>query len=268
MAAQRMQWIVFSDLDATLLDHNTYSFAAAQPALERLAALEIPVILNSSKTCPEMLALRHRMGNVHPFIIENGAAAIIPAGYFGQADEERLNFSTEYTTILKVLDVLREQGYRFRNFAALDAADVSALTGLDMDDAAMAKARFASEPLLWDDTEHRLQEFKHHIEQQDLKLIKGGRFYHVTGLFDKSTAIQNIVDRYHAQDPDCTMVSIGLGDSPNDLAMLETVDIPVVIKSARSNEMQLRNPNAIFSVAEGPQGWNEAILNILKKYGL
>ena len=42
--------LVFTDLDGTLLDHHSYSHAAALPGLERLRGLEVPVIPVTSKT--------------------------------------------------------------------------------------------------------------------------------------------------------------------------------------------------------------------------
>ena len=96
------------------------------------------------------------------------------------------------------------------------------------------------------------------------KLIKGGRFYHVIGLFDKGQAIDASRDFFAKKYPNKQVVTIGLGDSPNDLPMLETVDIAIVIKSGRSAEMKLNNTRAIFSTKEGPAGWNEEILKLLE----
>lgn len=50
--------LVFTDLDGTLLDHETYSFEAARTTLERLEKLSVPVVFNSSKTAAELLPLR------------------------------------------------------------------------------------------------------------------------------------------------------------------------------------------------------------------
>ena len=52
----RPHLIIFSDLDGTLLDHDDYRWQAADPALARLRAANIPLVLNSSKTVPEILA--------------------------------------------------------------------------------------------------------------------------------------------------------------------------------------------------------------------
>ena len=68
----RKRIVVISDLDGTLLDHQTYSFAAALPAVRRLERLRIPLVLNSSKTRPEMEAIRGQLANCAPFIVENG----------------------------------------------------------------------------------------------------------------------------------------------------------------------------------------------------
>jgi mannosyl-3-phosphoglycerate phosphatase len=74
--------VVFTDLDGTLLDHNTYSWDAARPAIERLKLCEIPLVLVTSKTRAEVELWRNQLGNHHPFVIENGAATFIPRDYF------------------------------------------------------------------------------------------------------------------------------------------------------------------------------------------
>ena len=51
-------FVVFSDLDGTLLDHSTYSWKAAAPALAALRDRGIPLILASSKTSAEIAESR------------------------------------------------------------------------------------------------------------------------------------------------------------------------------------------------------------------
>ena len=74
--------IIFTDLDGTLLDHYTYSFDAALPALKLLKEKNIPLIICSSKTKREIEYYREKLDNRHPFISENGGGIFIPKGYF------------------------------------------------------------------------------------------------------------------------------------------------------------------------------------------
>jgi mannosyl-3-phosphoglycerate phosphatase len=75
-----MMWIVFTDLDGKLLDHDTYSFEAAMPALAHLRRLQARVVLLSSKTLQEVLFWRTKIISNHPFAVENGGAVFASDG--------------------------------------------------------------------------------------------------------------------------------------------------------------------------------------------
>ncbi|WP_257266835.1 HAD hydrolase family protein [Endozoicomonas sp. ONNA2] len=72
MAVKAPRLLVFTDLDGSLLDHDHYGWAAAQPALELLGEREIPVVFNTGKTLEEVLVIQRQMGIDQPFITENG----------------------------------------------------------------------------------------------------------------------------------------------------------------------------------------------------
>jgi len=59
--------VVFTDLDGTLLDQETYSWEAARPALELLERQRIPWIIVTSKTRAEVEVLRREMGGDRGF---------------------------------------------------------------------------------------------------------------------------------------------------------------------------------------------------------
>ena len=50
--------VIYTDLDGSLLDHDSYSHAAADALLVELEAHGIPVIIASSKTRYEQTSLR------------------------------------------------------------------------------------------------------------------------------------------------------------------------------------------------------------------
>jgi len=62
MAANSGMLVVFTDLDGTLLDEETYSWEAAEPALAMLRERGIPWVMVTSKTRAEVEVLRERMG--------------------------------------------------------------------------------------------------------------------------------------------------------------------------------------------------------------
>ncbi len=76
------QLLVFSDIDGTLIDFATYSYAESTPAVTALLARHIPLILCSSKTRAEQESLRRDLFIPDPFIVENGSAIFIPPGVF------------------------------------------------------------------------------------------------------------------------------------------------------------------------------------------
>ena len=47
-------YIIFTDLDGTLLDHRTYTYEPALEALSVIKSHQIPLILTSSKTKAEI----------------------------------------------------------------------------------------------------------------------------------------------------------------------------------------------------------------------
>ena len=79
--SQAIRRLVVTDLDGSLLDHHSYDYGPAEPAMAALEASGIPLVLASSKTRAEIRALRDALGNRHPYIVENGAAVIFPDGY-------------------------------------------------------------------------------------------------------------------------------------------------------------------------------------------
>ena len=263
--------LIFTDLDGTLLDHQSYSWAAAQSALSLIAERGIPLIFNSSKTRSELLELRKQLANHHPFIVENGSALYLPEGYFS-ADAgglgggfERQLFSLSRSRILQQLLELREgYGFRFRGFDDMSVAELAAVTGLSPGQAEKAKQRDCSEPVQWQDSDAALQTFRKRLEERGLRLLRGGRFLHVMGATDKAEGIHWLLRRFRERWPEREFVSIALGDSPNDRGMLEAVDIAVVIEPERGEPLQLNGPGTVlYPGVKGPAGWQLAMSQLL-----
>ena len=76
------KFVIYTDLDGTLLDHVTYTFHPALDALEFVEKKNVPLIICTSKTRLEIEFYRKLLHNKEPFISENGGGIFIPEGYF------------------------------------------------------------------------------------------------------------------------------------------------------------------------------------------
>ena len=149
--------IIFTDLDGSLLDATSYSFEAAKDALSAIARLGAALILVSSKTRSEMEPLRLRLNHLHPFIVENGGALLIPNGYFPFPIEDStpngeynvVEIGAPYSSLRTALGEIAEAlGCRLQGFGDLSAEEVAQLTGLSSADALRATQREYDEPFV------------------------------------------------------------------------------------------------------------------------
>ncbi len=263
----RHQPIIFTDLDGTLLDHHTYSWAPAQPSLFKLKELDIPVIICTSKTAAEVKELHHALQLTTPYIVENGAGIIFPPEGPGERQTAHF-FGRPYQELTQLVHQLRnKKSYRFSGFSDFSTADVMAETGLDHDSATAAKDRLFSEPIRWSDTSEALERFRHDLASYKLQLLRGGRFYHILDAqADKGTAVHWLTRYFRQQRPKQRWFSVALGDGPNDQAMMEACDLAVVIPSQSSVAPKPRRGKILHAKLPGPRGWNQAIHDILLLY--
>ncbi|UZJ46134.1 HAD-IIB family hydrolase [Marinimicrobium sp. C6131] len=267
--------VVFTDLDGTLLNHDDYDWSAAKPALAALKKRRIPLILVSSKTDVEMLELRRALGNTDPLVCENGSLLLIPEDLLEalgvSADPRSISGGYHYEyrglpreQILTLLNDVKTD-YRFTGFAWMTDDDIAQHTGLTLEAAHLASLRKASEPIVWRDTPEALEAFTERLTRHKLRVVKGGRFYHVMGQCDKGDAVRYLQKCYEHHFG-AVPFSIALGDSPNDLDMLNAVDAPAIIP--HSDGSRLKDPalkRAFVAPEEGAAGWNTAVLTLIDR---
>ena len=262
--------IVFTDLDGTLLDPQTYAWEAARPALEELKSRGVPCVPVTSKTRAEVEYWRRALSIGGPFIVENGGAAYVPEGWFpfripGAASRdgyEVLEWGTPYPLLAAALDESAQSaGCDVEGFHHMDARAVSQICGIPLEQAVLARQREYDEPFCILDPA-LARRLLAELEGRGLHWTEGGRFHHVLGANDKAVAVQAVArwfSRLHDQ-----VTTVGLGDAPNDAGFLEAVDIPVVVRSRASSALLDRLPHAWLTAHAGPRGWNDAILALLR----
>jgi len=264
--------VVMTDLDGTLLDHETYSFAPAVPVIARLKSAGIPLILNTSKTAAELKILRESITNVDPYIVENGSALIVPAGYFSALENNTAQkmgdevhvLGASRLEILPIIQKIRtEDNFLFSGFADMEVSEVIASTGLPEAAARLAMTRDFSEPLIWQDSAHQLRKFEALIANHGLQLLQGGRFVHVIGACDKGKCLHWLRKRF-SDLCGAAPAFVALGDSQNDVAMLNAADIAVIVRSSHHAPPDLeKRSSVLITEANGPQGWADSLTQIL-----
>lgn len=268
--------IIFTDLDGTLLDRETYSFEPAQPALRLIRMRGIPLIFSSSKTRFEIERYRTKLENHHPFISENGGAVFIPKGYFSFSfpyDRESakyfvLELGVFYPVILEVLEsVKQETGMKITGFSDLTEEELSSLTGLSPEEAHFAKRREYDEAFLVEGGPKEVEEVKKRIEEKGMHYVWGGKFHHLLGKNDKGKAVELLKELY--ENEFFSISTIGIGDSLNDLPMLRVVDQPVFLRGEENLPFAFPPEIRHLTVIEGngPQAWNEAVLRVILHEG-
>lgn len=272
-------YLVVTDLDGSLLDHDTYSCGPALPMLEQLEALRIPVVFASSKTRAEILALRAGLGNEHPFIVENGAAALIPARYFTRMPEgcvERngywvRDFAPPRAAWTALLDSLRGRWPgAFQDFSTAGVEEVMAMTGLSRDAAVLANEREYSEPVQWRGTDRDLDAWLVAVKEGGAQASRGGRFISIAGDADKGRAWCWLREVYALAAGGAQIYDLGLGDGQNDVPLLEVTRTAAPIP-ARGRPLPALERNAGVLVADGlygPEAWAHSTREWLRElYG-
>lgn len=257
------RWLVVTDLDGTLMDHQ-YDWSAAQPALNALQAADIPLILNSSKTLAEMAALSRELSPGTPLVSENGGIAAIPksdgSGY------ECHNTSLPRSRILDVAHQLRsEYKLKFEGFADWSPKALSDHCGLSPEAAILALDRHATEPIIWSDSDAALERFREGMGAEGIRLVRGGRFFHLMGDIDKARGMERVRSWYADTHPASSWRTLALGDAENDRRMLEQADLGIVIPATDGSYLCPETDTLRHAPAPGPSGWNLAILDWLNQ---
>lgn len=264
-----------TDLDGTLLDHDTYDWRAAAPALAELARRGLPLVLASSKTVAEIVELRSELDLRSPVIAENGAVVALPddtlphAGDAEGIDDLRLHvLGAERGAFLPVLhDARRKHHLPFEGFADWSAEEVADRTGLPLARARLALERRGTEPVAWSGDAAGLSFFRTLLANEGLDLLAGGRFHHVSGGSDKARALAWLRRRYSEAWPASGTTVVALGDSPNDATMLSAADVAVVMPARTPRPFEVSAPRVLRAEREGPRGWSDSVLELLRAVG-
>ena len=188
----------------------------------------------------KLLICKRKFNTNFPFICETGGG-IYHKNLFNQcSDELREGYSIMYESkkIEMFREIIKEEIQKnFKNdldmFDDLCLDEKSRLSGLKGDDLHLASKRDFSVLINWKSDEGRYSKFESVLHGYGLKLIKGGRFCHICASHDKGQAVKFFLKQIKSSGMYNKIITIGIGDSTNDLEMLSKVDHACVVKSER-----------------------------------
>jgi len=256
-------WIV-TDLDGTLMDEN-YDISPAKKTLNLLSEMAIPVIPCTSKTASEVRYFRNENGLSDPFIVENGAA--IYGTYINKTSEWELILGKSYKQLRLILKNLsRELNYNLIPLNDLSKKEIFELTGLSEQGINRALDRHWSVPFL-NPPEYIFEKLKLICESYKVHVFKGNRMSHLLSSESHKGQAVNKLKR-HLQNQDVKIIA--LGDSQNDLPLLEYADISIVIPSKTGPNKYLQHgiDNGSFILAKAPhaEGWSTSVEEVINNF--
>ena len=263
MSNKSKYWIV-TDLDGTLMDEN-YDISPARKTLNTLNKLHIPVIPCTSKTASEVRYFRKENNLFDPFIVENGAAI------YGNdnSNEWKLILGKSYHELRIVLNNLSEiVNYKLTPLNDLNRNQIFELTGLSDQGMIRALERQWSVPFL-NPPESIFTKINSICDSFDVHVFKGNRMSHLlSNKSHKGEAVNKL--KLYLNNKDVKIIA--LGDSQNDLPLLEYADISIVIPGKNGPNKYLKRgiDKGIFKLASEPhaKGWSNSVENIINNIDL
>lgn len=269
--------VVFTDIDGTLIDAFTREYGRSTELVKRLSESSIPVVLCSSKTWSEQNAIRNDLDlEREPFIIENGGAIVIPDGYFDAGDLDRygarpvnghwvIELGKPSSQIRNALQEIRKTtGIYFKGVSDVSIDELAKIVGMTHAEAERMSRRQYGETILQIDKEEKARFEQVLREGPALQVIHGGRYFDVTAGNDKGKAVQILKDLYRKKLAG-RLIFIGIGDSSNDIPMLKSTDVAMLVQKYDGTWADVDIPNVVRLEGIGPAGWERAFAKIMKE---
>ncbi len=264
-----MKIVLFTDLDGTLLSLSDYSYDVALPALAELKKRKVPVVFCTAKTLAENEYYRAKLGIEDPFIVENGGAIFIPRNYFSfefpysneQGHYYVIEFGARYDELRAALDAIRsETGFKITGFGDMTVKEVAEDANLSLDQARRAKEKVYNESFIFDEPEDKEPILFDKVQDKGFNITHGGRYYNIHGInADKGKAVKRLTELFRREYG--AVMTIGIGDSKNDIPMLKAVDQPAIVKRLDGTWLDIYpEPENLYKAeGVGPAGWVEVV---------
>ncbi|MCU0393209.1 MAG: HAD-IIB family hydrolase [Thermoflexibacter sp.] len=265
------QYVIYSDLDGTILDINNYSHEQSEKAIGLLKKYHIPLIFCSTKTFAEQVYYQKILGIYAPFIIENGSAIFIPKDYFSFAYQFSFN-KDDYNVIElgKPVELIRHAirevnqnlGFNLRGFNNMPIDELVRIVGLDKEKINNALAKDYTKTLVNSLSENEAIRINEELIKQGLTLCKGSKYHSVmSASTDKGKAVSILNKLFESKYPQ--FISIGIGDGANDASMFSVVDNAFLVQRYKGFWENIYSEKIKKIEGVGGKGFEQVIMSIV-----
>lgn len=257
--------IIFTDLDGSLLNHTSFKFDEIKNYLRDCLKKGIKIIPNSSKTALEIQDFINDLNYKVPFISENGST-IQNLNIYNSNLSGEIKLAKNIDEIQSIIDKNFSNSLLSNcNFLNdMETNDQSKILGLTNNKLKMALNRKHTVLLDFKGSEIEKENLKLFCRELDLSLNEGGRVISIGDQVNKALAMKKVLDLLSNFKEFENVYTIGVGDSPNDLEMLNNVEFPCLVKN-KNNKNLIINENYTISSVEAPLGWLEVVKIALEK---
>ena len=263
------QILIFTDLDGSLLNHNNFEFREIKNFILNCIKNGIKIIPNTSKTKSEIEVFLDQLGQNLPFVVENGAAIhnldLVHRKF--KFKNNSLVFSRSVNEILELFEkrIPIELKKRCSFLKDMSSIEQMKILGLNKKYLPFALNREYSMPLVFDGSKELVNKFTVLLKKIGMKLHEGGRIYNICDDCSKGKAMTTLIEKLK-NEFNTNSHTIVIGDSPNDISMLNVSDQPCIIPLPnKKNLCHLKDKKIIRATQTAPQGWEEVVRASLKK---
>ena len=257
--------LIFTDLDGSLLDRDTFKFDKILQYIKNLISKGIFIIPNSSKTKNEIDSFNKELDEDLPFIVENGAA-IYNLNLINASFPEKISLSREISEILDIFNnkISKKYKSKCKFIKNLTSDKQLQIFGQSKEKVKLAMKREYSIPLLYDGSKAEKVDLIKSVNNAGLSLHEGGRLINLCDKISKSQAMKHVVKIFKKIGKE-KLITIGVGDNFNDLDMLKNSDIPCLVFNDKFTMEKINIDNCLVSKKPAPEGWEEVVKLALDK---
>jgi mannosyl-3-phosphoglycerate phosphatase family protein len=262
---QKKQIIIFTDLDGSLLNKDTFRFDEIEDYFRELISIGIKIIPNSSKTEAELSDFNNQYNLNLSFVAENGSS-IHGLNLIHKNLPKRISLSRTTDQIYKVYseNIPSNIKQKITFILRLKSKEQKEIFGLPLNKMLLAIKRNHSIPIQFNGSESEKKEFINIINDCGLTIQTGGRIMNICDNVNKSKAMSKTMELIN-KEIDNEIITIGVGDNQNDIDMLKHSDYPCLVKNNSFDSSLLNIDNLIKSTEPSPRGWADVIKTAIQK---